>query len=177
MQEMNCARIEREAAKQKALKAQLASEAHIRTTTYSASLIASACRKWLARKELRKRCAQIHEKRFDGDTHTFYYVNKLTGQSEWKKPLSMGSFDIPAKNEWILLTDSHRFPYYFNPFLIKMSYEPPHEVQMCQNAQFTHDWWQEYPPPKGPCPNFGVILSKDNGRYFCQDCYVNMKLL
>ena len=177
MQEMNCARAEREAAKQKELKAQLASEAHVRTTVYSASLIASACRRWLARKELRKRCARIHEKRFDGDRHAFYYVNKLTGQSGWKKPTAMGSFDIPAKNEWILLRDAHRFPYYFNPCSIKMSWEPPREVQMCQNDRVAHDWWREYPPPQGPCPNFGVILSKENGRSYCQECYVKMKML
>ena len=49
-----------------------------------------------ARKLLRKMIADVYVKKYDHDSKTFYYVNKKSGESFWKKPLGLHSEDLVA---------------------------------------------------------------------------------
>ena len=148
-------------------------EAHKRATVYAVSVVSKACRKWLARKELRRLCLETYEKIFDETHHMFYYRHRITGESSWTKPKAMGDFEMPAKNEWKLLRDSHNFPYYFNPLVLEMRWTPPPLAlgqDMCCGI-VPHYWWREYPIRKGQCPNFSCLLNEDDGKRYCQECY------
>ena len=163
------ARLKEEERMQAEVKAR---DAHKRASIYAVSLVAAACRKWLARKELRRLCLATYEKIFDESSQAFYYRNKHTGETSWAKPKAMGVFEIPAKDEWKLLRDAHNFPYYFNPLLIEMSWTPPLDKDMCCGT-VSHTWWREYPVRKGPCPKFSCVLNEDDGKRYCQDCFEN----
>lgn len=145
-------------------------EANARATIYAIQLAAKACRKWLARKELRRLCLETFERIFDVDSHAFYYKNKVTGVTSWTKPKSMGDFEIPAKDEWKLLRDAHNFPYYFNPCLMEMRWTPPREVDMCCGT-VPYTWWHEYPIPTGACPNFSCDSNEVDGKRYCDECF------
>jgi hypothetical protein len=91
-----------------------------RAEVFATSVVARACRIWLAKRELRRRCLEKYEKDYDEYSHRFYYRNKDSGQLSWTKPKAMGSFEMPTKNEWKILRDAHNFPYYFNPSSMNM---------------------------------------------------------
>lgn len=134
-------------------------EANARATVYAVSVVAAACRKWLARKEIRRLCLERYEKKYDSEHHTFYYRNKHTAEVSWKKPKAMGVFDIPVKkDEWQVLRDFHNFPYYFNPSTFDMSWIPPLNVDVC-GCTIEHTWWRDYPVRRGGCPHFACCFS------------------
>ena len=155
------ARIQREAK---------AEEALTRATIHAASLVATACRKWLARRELRRLCLVTYERRFDGRSHAFYYMNIVTGETTWTKPKAMGTFEIPAMDEWVLLRDAHDFPYYYNPRSMEMRWLSPVDRDMCCRI-VPQTWWREWPVRTGPCPNFGKMLNEDDGKRYCEECF------
>ncbi|KAL7465338.1 hypothetical protein ACHAXS_007429 [Conticribra weissflogii] len=157
---------EREEAKQQARIAKARYDA--RSEVHAISLVGRACRKWLARKKLRLLCLEAFEKNFDPIHHAFFYTNVKTGESNWLKPRAMGIFDIPAKDEWILLRDAHNFPYYFNPSSMEMRWNPPPHLDMCCNKNFLHTWWNEFPIRTGPCPNFAIF--ERDGKLYCSKC-------
>lgn len=150
-----------------------AEKAHARATIHAVSLVATACRKWLARRELRRLCLETFERRFDGRSHAFYYMNKFTGETTWTKPIAMGVFEIPAKDEWVLLRDAHNFPYYFNPWSMEMRWLPPVDEDMCCGI-VSHTWWREWPVRSGLCPNFSKRLNEDDGKRYCEDCFLRI---
>ena len=149
-------------------------EAHARATVYAVSVIKSACRRWLARKEMRRLCLERYEKKYDGDYHMFYYSNKHTGEVSWTKPKAMGVYDIPVKDEFVVLRDMHDFPYYFNPSTFEIRWIPPLNVEVC-GATIEYTWWRnrEFPVRRGPCPNFArsSCLNEEDGMRYCQDCF------
>ena len=49
-----------------------------------------------ARKLLRKMIADVYVKKYDHESKKFYYVNKKSGESFWKKPLGLHSDDLVA---------------------------------------------------------------------------------
>lgn len=147
-------------------------EAHKRAAIHAASLVAKACRKWLARRHLRRLCLDVYEKRFDGNSHAFYYADKYTGKSSWTKPKAMGTFDIPAKDEWLLLRDAHYFPYYLNPSSMNMRCQPPVDEEMCC-GDVLHTWWKEFPVRVGRCPDFGRNLN--DGKRYCDECFIRLR--
>ena len=168
--EMNKVFLDREMNKEEARLQSKAKQrdAHARSTLYSVTLVATACRRWLARKELRRLCLETYEKKFDEWNHAFFYRNKVTGEISWSKPKAMDVFEIPAKDEWKLLRDAHNFPYYFNPHLLEMRWTPPANEEMCSGI-VNHTWWREYPIRSGQCPNFACKL-KDDGMRYCNEC-------
>ena len=147
-----------------------AAEAHKRATIQAASLVAKACRKWLARRHLRRLCLDVYEKRFDGSSHAFYYYHRYTRDSSWTKPKAMGTADIPTKDEWVLLRDAHNFPYYLNPSSMNMRWQPPVDEEMCC-GDVSHTWWKEFPVRVGRCPDFGRNLN-DDGKRYCNECFL-----
>jgi hypothetical protein len=161
---------ERRKAEEKMHAAAKEKEANARATIYAVQVVAKACRKWLARKELRRLCLETYERIFDVQSHAFYYRNKVSGEASWTKPKAMGVFEIPAKDEWKLLRDAHNFPYYFNPYLMEMRWTPPCNEHMCCGI-VPYTWWREHPIPTGACPNFGCILNKEDGTRYCEECF------
>lgn len=147
-------------------------EAHARATVYAVSVVAAACRRWRARKEIRRLCLERYEKKYDAEHHTFYYKNLQTGEVSWSKPKAMGVFDVPVKDEWVVLRDLHDFPYYFNPskFEIRWIF-PLNNVEVCGEQSVPHTWWREFPVRVGPCPNFACCLNEEDGIRYCQECF------
>ena len=135
-----------------------------RATVFAVSVVAGACRRWLARNELRRRCLEMYEKDYDENTHRFYYRNKETYETSWDKPKAMGSFEMPTKDEWKILRDAHNFPYYYNPFSMQMQWNPPLDKSMC-SRKVPHYWYREFPVRFGACPNFSI-----NGNSYCSEC-------
>ena len=173
LREMDKAFIKRENDKEK-IRIQVETakrDAHARATVYAVSVVASACRRWLARREMRRLCVERYEKRYDSGHHTFYYLNKVTGESTWTKPKVMGMLDIPVKDEWVgPLRDMHNFPYYFNPSTYNIKWECPLNVEVC-GGTVLQTWWREYPVRVGACPNFASRLNEDDGIRYCQECF------
>eukprot|EP00578_Thalassiosira_sp_NH16_P011315 CAMPEP_0181111412 /NCGR_PEP_ID=MMETSP1071-20121207/19258_1 /TAXON_ID=35127 /ORGANISM="Thalassiosira sp., Strain NH16" /LENGTH=394 /DNA_ID=CAMNT_0023195297 /DNA_START=786 /DNA_END=1970 /DNA_ORIENTATION=- len=169
--QMDDAFLERERCKEEARLKAAAEErdANSRATLHAVSVVATACRKWLARKELRRFCLETYEKEFDERNHAFFYMNKITREVSWAKPKAMGEFEIPAKDEWKILRDAHDFPYYFNPYSVQMRWNPPVSEDMCCGI-VPHTWWREYPVRSGRCPNFGCKLNEDDGKRYCYEC-------
>lgn len=130
-------------------------------------------RMFQARKKVRQKCEEVFKKRFDERYHSYYYINLHTGKTSWERPRSFGagSFDIEPDDEWIVLRDSHDFPYYFNPKTMKMSWEPPPGVILCQNT-ISYNWWKVDPVPKGRCFNFATTQFHKDGLLYCQDCWL-----
>jgi hypothetical protein len=149
-----------------------AEKVHARATIHAVTLVAKACRKWLARRELRRLCLETYERRFDGRSRAFYYLNKVTGETNWTKPKAMGVLEIPAREEWVLLRDAHDFPYYYIPRSMHMRWLPPVDGDMCCGI-VPHSWWREWPVRIGPCPNFGRILKEDAGKRYCEECFLD----
>ena len=141
-----------------------------RSEVHAVNVVGKACRKWLARKELRRLCLEKFEKIYDDTEHTFYYINKETGDTFWSKPKAMGMFEIPTKYEWKLLRDAHDFPYYFNPCSMEMRWNPPPQEETCCGT-VPHTWWREYPVQLGKCPNFASLLNENDGKRYCSGCY------
>lgn len=143
-------------------------EAQARAKVYAVSVLSAACRRWLAR----KRVVERYEKKYDGEYHAFYYVNKQSGDVSWTKPKAIGNFDIPVKDEWTLLRDLHNFPYYFNASKIEMRWIPPPNVEIC-GGTVEHSWWLEHPVRTGPCPNFAHdgCLNEADGIRYCKVCF------
>lgn len=170
--EMDKALIDREQQKEdtRLQKEAYQRDAHARASVHAASLVATICRKWLARRELRRLCLEMFEKRFDEKNHTFFYRNTVTGEVSWSKPKAMGNFEVPAKDEWKILRDAHNFPYYFNPSFVEMRWTPPVTEEMCCGI-VPQMWWREYPVRSGPCPNFAHRLHEDDGKRYCVDCF------
>ena len=136
----------------------------------AALLLSRAYHRWRARKILRTLCLERFDKEFDVKHHAFFYVDRGTGAKAWGKPMALGSYDIPTKDEWKVLRDSQGFPYYYNPSTLEMSWHPPHGVAMC-SATVPQPWLREYPIPFGPCEFFAVAAS--NGQQFCERCNTN----
>lgn len=145
-------------------------EANARATVFAATVVAAACRRWLAKRELRRLCSKRYEKKYDAVYHTFYYENKLTGELSWTKPNALGACDIPAKNEWVVLRDMHDFPYYFNPSTYEIRWVPPLDVAVC-GGTILHTWWRDYPFRSGSCPNFACCLNEEDGIRYCRECF------
>jgi hypothetical protein len=61
-------------------------------------------------------------KRYDGASHSAYYVNMRTGNSFWTKPAFIGGLTIEYMDEWVACTDSFGDTYYLNPFRKAIEY-------------------------------------------------------
>lgn len=142
-------------------------EEKVRATIISVSVVTRACRIWLAKKELRRRCLELYEKDYHEVSHAFYYRNKKTNETSWTKPKAMGSFELPTKDEWKVLRDAHDFPYYFNPYKMDMQWNPPIDKTMCC-AQVPYNWYREFPVRMGQCPNFAI--DEVNDKSYCMVC-------
>ncbi len=111
-----------------------------------------------------------YERRFDGRSHAFYYMNIVIGETTWTKPKAMGTVEIPAQDKWVLLRDAHDFPYHYKPRSMEMRWLPPVDGDMCCRI-VPQTWWREWPVRTGPCPNFCRMLNEDDGKRYCEECF------
>jgi alpha-tubulin suppressor-like RCC1 family protein len=59
-------------------------------------VISGFWRRCQARKEMMRRLYDRIQKVYDPETRQYYYFDKITGQSSWKKPLLLGERDLPS---------------------------------------------------------------------------------
>lgn len=95
-------------------------------------VIQSYARVYLARKEVRRRAYKRYERHFDPSTHNYFYADKKTGQTFWKKPPSLGSYDVPMADSWVVMHDSEGDQYFYNVLTWKQSWDPPMGCVLCE---------------------------------------------
>jgi len=86
----------------------------------------------------------------------------------------MRNSDISIKDEWKVLRDAQDFPYYYNPYSMQMSWNPPQTCKMCDNLSVVHTWWKLYPTPQGPCEYLADpdnCTDKQSGLVYCKRCW------
>ena len=132
----------------------------------------SAFRLMKARKRFREECQNAYEKRFDTKYHCYYYLHRRTGEVSWEKPKVFGNagFDIEPTEEWIVMRDPQEFPYYYNCKTMKMCWERPSDVEICQNT-ILYTWWKLHPFPSGQCYNLATKRSDEDELLYCEDCW------
>jgi len=69
-----------------------------------------------ARQRLRAMLRKTFEKRYEPGTGNYYYVNVKTGETQWTKPVNMGSDELTdPPDEWREMVDENGGTYYMNP--------------------------------------------------------------
>jgi len=96
-----------------------------RNREFAATRIQAMGRRYAATRELREIGFRVYKKHFDPRTGAYYYEDKRTGQTQWHKPPSLGSYDVDVKDKWILMTDVEGREYYFNPKTMDMQWDRP----------------------------------------------------
>ncbi|GMH74275.1 hypothetical protein TrLO_g13608 [Triparma laevis f. longispina] len=137
---------------------------------HAASVLGLAYRKWHARKVLRQKCYERFEKKFSEKYCAYYYHNRMTDDVLWEKPKSLGSYDMQVINEWRPMRDNQKYPYYYNPNTMKMSWKIPRATVACEERVLM-TWKFGYPTPQGPCPNFATRRCNEDMRFYCDSCW------
>ena len=95
----------------------------------------SYTRVFLARKELRRRAYARYECHFDRTTHNYYYVDKPTQTTFWQKPKSLGSYDLPMRDSWVVMHDTQGDQYFYNVKTWQQVWEMPYGCILCEKCQ------------------------------------------
>lgn len=90
---------------------------------------------YVARRDLRRLCTSAFTKEFDVDLRQAYYLNKVSGESQWRKPYGLGDYDIRLKDRWYVLRDETNVPYYYNPATLLMSWDVPEGTILCGDCR------------------------------------------
>ena len=118
----------------------------------------SYMRIFLARKELRRRAYSRYECHFDPKTHNYYYTDKATLKTFWEKPKSLGSYDIPMRDSWVVMYDSEGDRYYYNVKTWKQTWDLPTGCMLCEKCS----------------ANFCVAKLSYDGICYCNSCLYEM---
>lgn len=106
-----------------------------RKRQYASTQIQRQWAMYLARQELRFRCKAIFTKEYDVGFRQAYYINRKTGESQWRKPYALGEYDIRLKDQWVILRDETNVPYYYNPSTLVMSWVQPEGTVICDDCR------------------------------------------
>ena len=95
--------------------------------------IQNVARIYLARKVLRRKAYARYVKHFDQEAHEYFYEDKVANKTFWKKPPSLGNYDIIMdENKWVVVKDkTGQHTYYYNPGTWLMSWDIPGGTIMC----------------------------------------------
>jgi len=137
---------------------------------HAAMVLGLTYRQWHARKVLRQKCYERFEKQFSEKYCAFYYHNRMTDETLWEKPKSLGSYDMQVINEWRPMRDNQNYPYYYNPHTMKMTWKPPRHTVLCEE-KVLHTWKYGHPTPTGPCPSFATRRCNEDMRFYCDSCW------
>ena len=102
-----------------------------RKRKWAATTLQSYYRAFLAVKECRRRAYLRYKKHFDKKTFNYFYENLRDHTCSWKKPYSLGSYDVDCEDAWVLMYDSGGNIYYYNPFSWTMSWNMPMRTVAC----------------------------------------------
>ena len=64
-------------------------------------------RKRKARQHVRMLISKIYDKRCDPESGYFYYINTITNEVKWEKPLILKQHDIEVKEGWEPMVNVH----------------------------------------------------------------------
>jgi len=117
---------------------------------HAAMMFQAAYRKYVARRELRKRCTRAFRKEFDRDHFCFVYVDIRNDTKQYRKPYALGEYDIRAKDQWVVIHEGAKRGaaasqydlevtkghfYFYNPFTLKMQWQRPEDTVECAACQ------------------------------------------
>lgn len=106
-----------------------------RRKRWAAVTLQSYMRVFLARKELRRRAYIRYECHFDRTTHNYYYVDKPTQSTFWQKPKSLGSYDLPMRDSWLVMHDTVGDQYFYNVKSWRQSWDTPIGCVLCEKCR------------------------------------------
>lgn len=106
-----------------------------RKKRWAAVTLQSYMRVFLARKELRRRAYNRYECHFDRTTHNYYFVDKTSQTTFWQKPKSLGSYDLPMRDSWLVMHDTIGDQYFYNVKTWRQSWEMPVGCILCEKCK------------------------------------------
>jgi hypothetical protein len=130
---------------------------------------------FLSRKRLRLQAYKRYERFFHIESHQYYYQDKKTKETFWEKPQSLGSYDVPMDDYWILIAgktadgiSSDSLSYYYNPSTWEMSWIRPLGTTLCDVCQkeFAKIHYNEVGYDQHMIP----------GIHYCLTCFQNEKI-
>lgn len=95
----------------------------------------------MARRVLRAKAYERYKKMFDKESLNYYYVDKRTRKTFWKKPKSLGSYDIDCEDGWMVIPDKTYEPskaglqaryYFYEPKSWTVMWTQPIGTLMCE---------------------------------------------
>lgn len=162
--------LEREERKKKQLQATREVEEKNRKKLWAISTLQKYARAYLARVRVRFAAYKRYEKFFDITYHEYYYQDKKTKETFWEKPPSLGSYDLPMEDYWIVIpgktSDGLPQPsitYYYNPSTWQQSWVKPFGTVSCDICQeeFAKIYYNEA----------GYDQTYHAGVYYCVPCF------
>ena len=76
-----------------------------RKRRWAATTLQKFYRSFVARKVLRAKAYERYRKHFDPVSREYYYENRRNGKTFWKKPKSLGSYDVTPDDGWMVVFD------------------------------------------------------------------------
>jgi hypothetical protein len=106
----------------------------IRKQDWAALVLQGSYRIWKARAVLRKRAYKRYIKYFDSSSGNYYYLDKRSKMTSWKKPTSLGSYDVDGAEGWVMLKTNTNDVYYYEPKTWAMTWEIPYGTTPCSSC-------------------------------------------
>lgn len=108
-----------------------------RKRKWAAKVLQKYYRAFCARKVLRAKAYERYKKKFDPESLNYYYENSRTRKTFWKKPKSLGSYDVDPDEGWIVVFEkrddgSRGDMYFYEPKSWEMQWTQPTGTLMCE---------------------------------------------
>jgi hypothetical protein len=168
-------RIQEDERKKKEDTARKEIEGKARRQVWAILTLQKYMRIFLSRKRLRLQAYKRYERFFNIQSHEYYYQDKKTKETFWEKPQSLGSYDVPMEDYWILIPGktadgilSDSLSYYYNPSTWEMSWIRPLGTTLCDVCQkeFAKIHYNEAGYDQHMVP----------GIHYCLPCFLNGKI-
>jgi hypothetical protein len=100
-------------------------------------------RQFLARRALRQQAYKRYERLFSIEHHEYFYQDKVSKRVFWEKPVSLGSYDVPMEDYWIIIPGktsdgvfSKSLSYFYHPATWDQTWIRPSGTVLCDLCEF-----------------------------------------
>jgi hypothetical protein len=100
-------------------------------------------RQFLARRALRQQAYKRYERLFSIEHHEYFYQDKVSKRVFWEKPISLGSYDVPMEDYWIIIPGktsdgvfSKSLSYFYHPATRDQTWIRPSGTVLCDLCEF-----------------------------------------